>query len=45
MLVDADFGAARPAEVSLNNVSARAIEAVCLLIDRFDLETFMEIVP
>jgi hypothetical protein len=46
MMVDSDLGAAKPGEVFLSHVSARAIEAVCLLtVDSFDLETLMQIIP
>ena len=45
-MLDADFGAAQAGEVFLSHVSARAIEAVCLLmIDSLDLETLMNVIP
>jgi hypothetical protein len=45
MMVDTDLGSAEPGEVFLSHVSARAIEAVCLLmVDSLDLETLMQIV-
>jgi hypothetical protein len=41
-VVDADFGAAQAGGVLLSHVSARAIEAVCLLmVDSLDLETLI----
>ena len=44
--MDADRGAPQAGEVFLSHVSARAVEAVCLLmIDSLDLETLMEVVP
>jgi hypothetical protein len=46
VMVDADRGAAQSAEVFLSHVSARAIEAVCLLmINSLDLETLMKVIP
>ena len=42
VMTDADFGSSQAGEVLLSHVSARAIEAVCLLmVDSFDLETLM----
>ena len=44
MVLNSDRGAA--AEVFLSHDSARAIEAVCLLIvDPFDLEMLMQVIP
>jgi hypothetical protein len=41
-MMDADFGSSKAGEVLLSHVSARAIEAVCLLmVDSFDLETLI----
>jgi hypothetical protein len=41
---NSDRGAAQPRDVFLSHVSARAIEAVCLLMaDSLDLETLMAI--
>jgi hypothetical protein len=46
VVVNSDPGAAQAADVFLSHVSARAIEAVCLLmVDSLDLETLMEIIP
>jgi hypothetical protein len=46
VVAGADFGAAQSEEVFLSHVSARAIEAVCfLMVDPFDLETLMQVVP
>ena|SRR5215471_1479105 len=46
VMVNSDLGAAQPGEVVLSHVSARAIEAVCLLmVDSLDLETLMQIIP
>jgi hypothetical protein len=43
---DADPGAAQAGDVFLSHVSARAIEAVCLLmVDSLDFETLMSIIP
>jgi cell shape-determining protein MreC len=45
-VVNSDLGAAQPRDVFLSHVSARAIEAVCLLmVDSLDLETLMQIIP
>jgi hypothetical protein len=45
-VVNSDLGAAQPTDVFLSQDSARAIEAVCLLmVDSFDLETLMCVVP
>jgi hypothetical protein len=45
-MMDTDFCASQAGEVLLSHVSARAIEAVCLLmINSLDLETLMEVVP
>jgi hypothetical protein len=42
MMVDADLGATEPGDVVFSHVSARAIEAVCLLmLDSLDLETLI----
>jgi hypothetical protein len=42
VMTDADFGSSQAGEVLLSHVSARAIEAVCLLmVDSFGLETLM----
>jgi hypothetical protein len=44
--MNVDLGATQPAEVFLNQVSARAIEAVWLLmVDSLDLETLMSVFP
>jgi hypothetical protein len=41
-MMDADLGSSKAGEVLLSHVSARAIEAVCLLmVDSFDLETLI----
>jgi hypothetical protein len=46
MMLDADLGAAEPGDVFFSHVSARAIEAVCLLmVDSLDLETLMQGCP
>ena len=46
MVVDSELGAAQPRDVFLSHVSARAIEAVCLLMaDSLDLETLMKMIP
>ena len=46
VVVKSALGAALPRDVFLSHVSARAIEAVCLLmLDSFDLETLMSVVP
>jgi hypothetical protein len=43
---DADLCASQAEEVFLSHVSARAIEAVCLLMaDSLDLETLMQTIP
>jgi hypothetical protein len=43
IVMNVDLGAT-PAEVFLNQVSARAIEAACLLmVDSLDLETLMSV--
>jgi hypothetical protein len=45
-MMDADFGTSHAGDVFLNHVSARAIEAVCLLmVDSLDLETLMQVIP
>ena len=45
-MMDADLGSSKAGEVLLSHVSARAIEAVCLLTDvAFDLETLMQVIP
>jgi hypothetical protein len=42
VMMDADFGSSQAGELLLSHVSARAIEAVCLLmVDSLDLETLM----
>ena len=42
MVANSDLGA----EAFRSHVSARAIEAVCLLmVDSFDLETLMQVIP
>ena len=46
MMVNSDFGAPQACDVFLSHVSARAIEAVCLLtIDSLDLEVLMQVIP
>jgi hypothetical protein len=46
MVVNSKLGAAQPRDVFLSQVSARAIEAVCLLmVDSLDLETLMKMIP
>jgi hypothetical protein len=46
VLVNADLGAALAGEVLLSHVSARAIEAVCLLmLNSLDRETLMQVIP
>jgi hypothetical protein len=46
MVVHSDPGSTEAADILLSHVSARAIEAVCLLMaDSFDLETLMQIIP
>jgi hypothetical protein len=46
MSVSADLGASAAGEVLLSHVSARAVEAVCLLMtDSLDLETLMKVIP
>jgi hypothetical protein len=41
-----DLGAAQTGEVFLSHASARAIEAVCLLmVDSLDFETLMRVIP
>jgi hypothetical protein len=45
MVVNADLGPMQSAEV-FNHVSARAIEAVCLLmVSALDLETLISVIP
>jgi hypothetical protein len=45
-VVNAGLGAAQSADVVRSHVSARAIEAVCLLmVDSLDLETLMQVIP
>jgi hypothetical protein len=45
-MTDADFCASQAGEVFLSHVSARAIEAVCLLmVDSLDLEMLMQTIP
>src|SRR5215831_3867470 len=45
-MLNSDLGATHVVEVCLSHVSARAIEAVCLLIDdSLDLETLMQVIP
>ena len=41
MVAKSDLGTTQPAEVFRNHVSARAMEAVCLLIVDFDFETLI----
>jgi hypothetical protein len=42
VVVNADPGAAEPREVFFSHVSARAIEAICLLmVNSLDLETLI----
>ncbi len=42
MVVASDLGSEEPPELLFSQLSARAIEAVCLLmVDSFDLETLM----
>jgi hypothetical protein len=44
--VNADLGAVQAGEVFLSHVSARAIDAVCLLmLNSLDRETLMEVIP
>ena len=46
VMVDADFSAAAAAEVLLRPIRARAVKRVrCLMIDPFDFETLMQVVP
>jgi hypothetical protein len=46
VVVNADPGAAEPREVFFSHVSARAIEAICLLmVNSLDLETLIWVVP
>ena len=46
VMMNTDFGSSKAGEVLLSHVSARAIEAVCLLmIDSLDLETLMKVIP
>jgi hypothetical protein len=46
VVVNADLGPAQAGEVFLSHVSARAIEAVCLLmVDSLNLETLMQTIP
>ena len=46
VVVNADPGTAQVGEVFFSHISARAIEAVCLLmINSLDLETLMQIIP
>ncbi|MCC8982717.1 hypothetical protein [Bradyrhizobium acaciae] len=46
VVLNSDLGTSQAGKVFLSHVSARAIEAVCLLIvDSFDLETLMSIIP
>nr|WP_298253924.1 hypothetical protein [Bradyrhizobium sp.] len=46
MWLNADLGAPQSGETLLSQISARAIEAVCLLtVASFDLETLMCVVP
>jgi hypothetical protein len=45
-VADADPGAAQAGDVFRSHVSARAIEAVCLLmVDSLDFETLMRMIP
>jgi hypothetical protein len=44
--LNSNLGVTQAAEVFLSHVSARAIEAVCLLmVDSLDLETLMRVIP
>lgn len=44
--VDADLGPSQTGDGFLSHVSARAIEAVCLLmVDSLDFETLMRMIP
>jgi hypothetical protein len=46
MTADVDLGASEPGEVPLSHVSARAVEAVRLLmINSLNLETLMKVIP
>jgi hypothetical protein len=46
IVLNSDLGATETAEILRSHVSARAIEAVCLLIDNsLDLETLMLAIP
>jgi hypothetical protein len=45
-MMDTDFCASQAGEVLLSHDSARAIEAVCLLmVDSLNLETLMQTIP
>jgi hypothetical protein len=45
-MVDADFSAAEAAEVLFRPIRARAVKRVGLLVvDPFDFETLMQVVP
>jgi len=46
MVVNSDPDVAEAGEIPLSHVSARAIDAVCLLITNSrDLETLMQVIP
>jgi hypothetical protein len=46
VMVDANFSAAETAEVLFRPICARAIKRVCfLMVDTFDFETLMKVVP
>ena len=46
MVLNSDLAATEAAETLRSHVSARAIEAVCRLIDNsLDLETLMRVIP
>lgn len=46
VVVNSELVTARSGKVFLSHVSARAIEAVCLLmVDSLDLETLMQNIP
>jgi hypothetical protein len=46
IVANSGLGTIGAVEIARSHVSARAIEAVCLLIDNsFDLETLMRVIP
>jgi hypothetical protein len=46
VMVDADFSTAQTAEVLLRPIRARAVKRIrFLMVDPFDFETFMQVVP